>query len=350
MPQIKNLMSVVSTSIIFLSDPSVFVLESPQAASAQSQSVATLTQQGINALEAKEFKEAELIWRRVLKLEPNNSDAYFNLGVSLGQQGKLKEAITAYRRSIQLAPSDAIKHREFAAFLGGRGGDLKEALVLARRAVQLDPKDSTAYWVLGLVLSLQDNAREAIAAYRRSIQLNPRGVEGYSLLASELDKQGNYEGAISNLRQAVRLAPNDKQLQGLLKQWERERMLRIFNQPQPTSQSPSSNPGLDTSIGMLVQQYKTASQNLQRAENEFQTCRFTSSSPLSCPSTGVVSYRNSMIGFQNAIIRILMSAKEKTFVNPRLCGQTINAYQRVLAAGIPVVGMAQVQEFCRNRG
>ena len=48
-----------------------------------SESVEQLFQQGNAALAAKKYSEAEAIWRKVIELEPNKMDAYYELGRAL---------------------------------------------------------------------------------------------------------------------------------------------------------------------------------------------------------------------------------------------------------------------------
>ena len=50
----------------------------------------------------QDFKQAELCCRRVIELDPNQWQAWKNLGVSLEYQGYVKEAREAYGKTVQL--------------------------------------------------------------------------------------------------------------------------------------------------------------------------------------------------------------------------------------------------------
>ncbi len=68
--------------------------------------------------------------------------AYYNLGVSLNDLKRYEEAEVAYRKAIELNPSDAIAYSN----LGNLLGDLKryeEAEVAYRKAIELNPTDAT---------------------------------------------------------------------------------------------------------------------------------------------------------------------------------------------------------------
>ena len=70
-----------------------------------SQNVEQLYQQGNAAQDKGDFSEAESIFRQVIKIDPNDAKAYYNLGIALSKQGKLKEAIEKYQRSLDLDPN-----------------------------------------------------------------------------------------------------------------------------------------------------------------------------------------------------------------------------------------------------
>lgn len=57
------------------------------------QSLEEWVQQGNAALEAKNYPEAERVWRRVVQLDPKNAVAFSNLCEALLQENKLDEAI-----------------------------------------------------------------------------------------------------------------------------------------------------------------------------------------------------------------------------------------------------------------
>ena len=58
-----------------------------------SQNLEQILQQAIEAGNAGRLEKAESLFRQVLKIDPNNAIAYYNLGVALRHQGKLEEAI-----------------------------------------------------------------------------------------------------------------------------------------------------------------------------------------------------------------------------------------------------------------
>jgi len=178
----------------------------PQLAVAQT--IEELFQQGNAAQEAKNYSQAEAIWRRVIKLDPNNAGAYDNLGNALSDQGKLGEAIAAYRQAIQLDPKSANAYNGLGVALR-KQGKLEEAIAAYRQAIQLDPKDAYPYNGLGNALSDQGKLEEAIPAYRQAIQLDPKYAAAYYNLGNALSDQGKLGEAIAAYRQAIELDPKN---------------------------------------------------------------------------------------------------------------------------------------------
>ena len=58
---------------------------------------------GISLKDQGKLKEAIEVYKKVLSANPDNVDAYNNLGVALKDQGKLKEAIVAYEKVLSMA-------------------------------------------------------------------------------------------------------------------------------------------------------------------------------------------------------------------------------------------------------
>jgi Flp pilus assembly protein TadD len=61
------------------------------------QNINELFRKGNAAREAGNFSTSAQIFRTIISIEPNNAGAYVGLGVALGDQGNLAEAITNYR-------------------------------------------------------------------------------------------------------------------------------------------------------------------------------------------------------------------------------------------------------------
>jgi superkiller protein 3 len=193
-------------------------------------SIDELFQRGNAAQETGNYSQAEAIWRQVIRIDPNNANAYYNLGIALRRQKKLDEAVAAYRQAIALNPKDAKAYNNLGNVLYDQK-KLDEAVAAYRQAIALNPKDAKAYNNLGIVLADQKKLDEAVAAFRQAIELNPKDADFYNNLGYTLQQQGKLQEAIEEYKRSLALNPNLVIAQNNLK--EAQRLLALRQNPQP---------------------------------------------------------------------------------------------------------------------
>jgi serine/threonine protein kinase/tetratricopeptide (TPR) repeat protein len=157
-------------------------------------------------------------WEEVVRGSPfepsyrvNLAIAYGNLGIALRDQGKLAEAITAFRDAIRITPDNPTAHQNLGYILH-RQGKLDEAVAAYRQAIRLKPDDAVTHCNLGYALHAQGKKAEAIAAYRKAIDLKPAQAETHASLADALRSQGEFAAAVAEFYKARDLAKADPNL------------------------------------------------------------------------------------------------------------------------------------------
>ncbi|MEP0873037.1 tetratricopeptide repeat protein [Trichocoleus desertorum AS-A10] len=171
-------------------------------------SLEQLFKQGEAAQEAKQYLEAERIWRQVIQQQPSDADAHLNLGDALYDQKQFNQAVAAYRQAIQLNPKLINAYTSLGAVLRDQGR-LAEAIATHRQVLKIDPQNATAYNNLGVALADQNQAEEAIAAFRQSLKLNPKDAIVHTNLADTLEADKQIDAAIASYRQAIQLNPKN---------------------------------------------------------------------------------------------------------------------------------------------
>jgi superkiller protein 3 len=86
-----------------------------------------------------------------------------------------------------------------------RQGRLDEAVAAFRRGLERAPGDAEAHYDLGNALREQGRCDEAVAAYRRAIELKPDYAEAYCNLGVTLRQQGKFTAALAALQQGHEL-------------------------------------------------------------------------------------------------------------------------------------------------
>jgi tetratricopeptide (TPR) repeat protein len=155
---------------------------------------------------AGRLAEAEACYRRVLTAQPNNADAFTNLGVALKGLGRLEDAITACRQAIGIKPDCAEAHSNLGNALRDRG-ELDEAVTAYREAIRVKPDYAEAHSNLGNALRDRGELDEAVTAYREAVRVKPDFAEAHSNLGNVLTELGKLDEAVGACRQAIGIKP-----------------------------------------------------------------------------------------------------------------------------------------------
>ncbi|NJL28971.1 MAG: tetratricopeptide repeat protein, partial [Thermoanaerobaculia bacterium] len=137
---------------------------------------------------------------------PQQSADLLKLGNALRRQGKLPEAIAAYRQSIALFP-DPIAFNNLGVTLR-QVGDQAGAIDCYQQALKLNSNYVDTRFNLGNALKDQDDLTGAIAQYRLAIALKPNQPNVWVNLGNTLKAQGKLAEAIDCYRQGVAIDPH----------------------------------------------------------------------------------------------------------------------------------------------
>jgi tetratricopeptide (TPR) repeat protein len=151
---------------------------------------------------AGRLDEAEAIYRRILKVDPDNAEALHLLGVVAGQLGDHDECVRLIERAVSHDPDVAKYH----ANLGTALMELRRFDVAARvfeRAVALDPDYTEAHYNLGLALESRNRLDEAVASYRHVLEIDPAHADACNNLGVALQLDGRIGEAREYFRRAV---------------------------------------------------------------------------------------------------------------------------------------------------
>ncbi len=140
--------------------------------------------QKLEALES--LLEQEVLFREVLALDPNNSDAWARLARAiLLQRAQFGSALTPEQRDEKLT----------------------EGRKAVERALALDPNSSRAHLAKGLLYLALRNHAEAARSFEVAIALDRNSVHAHANLGNALTFLGEPEKAIPWIEQAIRLDP-----------------------------------------------------------------------------------------------------------------------------------------------
>jgi len=118
--------------------------------------------------------EAIAMHRRAIQIRPDLPGAYGNLGLALFQRGDVAGAALAYEQGLALESVAEIHDNLGNALL--KLGRVDEAITNYRRALELQPKNLNTRCNLAAALAEGGGPRQAIAAYREILALKPDHV------------------------------------------------------------------------------------------------------------------------------------------------------------------------------
>jgi tetratricopeptide (TPR) repeat protein len=193
LPGIWTLLAVVAVFSIFSSRGDRRPIPAPKRS--------LLLDSGIELYRQGKVAEAITAFRRVIRIKPRDADAHYNLAVALAEQQNFEDSIAEYRATIGLAPYHAGAHHNLGVILADRG-ELEEAIDHYRMAIQAKTDVGEFHTNLGEALEAQDNLVEAIAEYRNAVWYMPQNPSAHFDLGNALLAQGKLDEAIAELRKA----------------------------------------------------------------------------------------------------------------------------------------------------
>ncbi|GGN60820.1 hypothetical protein GCM10011579_026410 [Streptomyces albiflavescens] len=132
---------------------------------------AALLQDGLLQAQRHDLDGAEVTFRRVLQVDPNNKIAWYDIGVAATQDGRPGDALEAYDAALKIDPSYTQALYNKALLL--KPSDPEQTIALLKRTVAINPKASTAYYHLGDTLMRRGRDSQARDAFRRAVAVDP---------------------------------------------------------------------------------------------------------------------------------------------------------------------------------
>jgi tetratricopeptide (TPR) repeat protein len=144
------------------------------------------------------LSDAVIAYRRAIQLKPDFERCHHNLGLALAEMGDPEGAIAAYRRALDLWPDFVEARVDLGDTLAG-AGQLDEAVGAYRQALAIQPQLAGTWNDLGSILRELDQLDEAAAAFRKAAEIRPDYAEAHNNLGvalAELDCLDESERAI----------------------------------------------------------------------------------------------------------------------------------------------------------
>ncbi len=141
---------------------------------------------------------------KVIEINPNDPEAYFNLANTFKILNKSNEAEINYKKAIKLNPNNSAVYNNLAS-LFHENKKYEDARINYEKAIKLNPKFFEAFNNLGVTLREQNKLDESIIAYKKAISINQNYVDAYNNLGIAFKQQGELDEAELNYKKAIEI-------------------------------------------------------------------------------------------------------------------------------------------------
>lgn len=165
-----------------------------------------------------DFQRAEKEQRKALSSDIKSIEALIELGLTLAQQGRIREAETILLKAEELQPDYwRVQNALFSFYRNSddQADRYELAVKHAMRLVELTPKSSTAWNNLGSAYHSLGQFEAADGAWDSALELEPTRV-AYSNRGLRYFAEGKYAESAEMQLKAIELAPNDHRAWGRL--------------------------------------------------------------------------------------------------------------------------------------
>lgn len=154
----------------------------------------TLFNLAILARDRKEVSNSEFLFRRAILADPMRVDAYHGLGELLYNARHLMQAITIFRKGLEIAPTRVPLMSSLArCYLQLRKP--RPVAEYCRQILEMYPDDEEALWLLGWADLMGGEPAAAIASLDRLARVSPENIRGMVLRQLCLEAMGRAEAA-----------------------------------------------------------------------------------------------------------------------------------------------------------
>jgi tetratricopeptide (TPR) repeat protein len=164
----------------------------------------TLLTQAVAFHQAGNLAEAKRLYEQVLRTDPRNFPAQYQLALLLYQQQE-PDALPAVEAALKLSPENREALLLHSVLLLGRG-QCEPALASISKITANNPRDLQAWHNRGVILTRLERFQDAVTSYEHALAVAPN-AESWDGHGSALQLLGRYDEALRSFDNALTLAP-----------------------------------------------------------------------------------------------------------------------------------------------
>jgi tetratricopeptide (TPR) repeat protein len=167
-----------------------------------------LLQDAIHQIQSGNFLEAEQLCTRVIKCDPNRSDAHNMLSVTLQKQGKNEDALEHMKKAVDLDPNNEPLSTNLGMMYKAMGNH-KLSITPFKKSIELAPDKIVLYLHLCNAL-FEANENEDVKIYAaKGLEVDPTNYDLIIMSANAVSRLGDAASAIEFYNRALKIKPDD---------------------------------------------------------------------------------------------------------------------------------------------
>ena len=146
-------------------------------------------------------------YEKAVALKPDYIEAYYSLGDSFYEVGKLEDTIKCYKRVIEYRPNFTGMHNN----LGNIFRELErydEAVLSYEKAISIDTGFVEGYYNLGITLQELKQLDNASVNYKKAIEIKPNYPEAFNNLGTLYKELKDFDSSIQSYQNAIDIKPD----------------------------------------------------------------------------------------------------------------------------------------------
>ena len=162
---------------------------------------------GIIKIQLKQFEEAIVWLDKAININPNNHSVFNNLGVCYKELKKYNEALNNFQNSIKIKPDYAEAYNNLAIIYKSLE-NYEEAIKNYNKAIKLKPDYAESYNNLGIIYLNQEKFDAAKDLFEKAIKIKPDYFEAINNLGITYLNQEKFDAAKDLFEQAIKIKPD----------------------------------------------------------------------------------------------------------------------------------------------
>jgi len=155
----------------------------------------------------KEYQKAKSCYEKVIELNPNYAAAHNNLGVLLKELGEHQQAKSCFEKAIEINPNYAAAHYNLGVLLKELG-EHQQAKSCFEKVIAIDPNYVKALNDLGVIFQELSDFQKAKDCYEKAIEINPNYADAHNNLGVIYKELREYQKAKDCYEKAMAISPD----------------------------------------------------------------------------------------------------------------------------------------------